>query len=111
MIVVFISARTPLFVAEVTHDQLMLWAHDDSSPVSHTSSLPPGSYDSDVERAWTILSKDKIHAARFHTAEAAEEFYTHTQHGLSTPQAVAVLNRLRQIRGSTQSGQPPNPGL
>jgi hypothetical protein len=101
MIIVLIGARTAPYVAEVTPEQLILLANDVNGPVSHTSSLPPGVYPSDWEKAWAILSKDMAHARRFQNQELAEYFYARTRHNLPVSQTVKVLELLSKLKGTT----------
>lgn len=97
MVIVLIGARAAPYVAEVSSEQLVALANDDSGPVSHTRSIPPGSYAGDADRAWAMLSKDMMHAMRFESIAAAREFYERGFHSLPLPQAGRIPQQLNQL--------------
>lgn len=97
MVVVLLSALGAPHVLSVTKDQLILLAANADGILPHTESVPPGSYGSDFERAWAILSKDMVHARYFDDTVAALRFYTGERHELSVRQIMPIVNLLRRL--------------
>jgi hypothetical protein len=106
MIAVLIWHRRPPTVIEASAEEICWMTVDPTATGSHTKSVPPGSFVSVFEKAWSIFTKDMLEARHFATLEEAHGFYRFKPAGLSIHHHTLVLTGLQKLKKKQESARP-----